>query len=42
MNQGMNTMDNALKNLYHKGKISRETALNHALDKDDMAKTIDL
>lgn len=42
MNQGMITMDNSLKDLYHKGMISRESALNHSLDRDEMIKTIDL
>lgn len=41
MSQGMVTMDNALKNLYQKGQITRETAINHALDRDEILKTLD-
>lgn len=42
MSQGMITMDNALKKLYHKGQITREVAINHSIDRDDFVKTIDL
>jgi len=41
MSQGMITMDNALKNLYHKGHITRESAINHSLDRDEFLKTVD-
>lgn len=40
-NQGMITMDNSLKSLYRNGIISRKDALNHALDRDELAKNID-
>ncbi len=41
MNQGMITMDNSLKNLYQMGLITRQVAINHALDRDELNKNID-
>lgn len=42
MNVGMITMDNSLKSLYQKGIITRDEAINHALDRDDMIKNMDI
>lgn len=40
-NQGMSTMDNSLKKLYHKGLITRQDAISYALDRDELNKNID-
>ncbi|MGM9570755.1 MAG: type IV pilus twitching motility protein PilT [bacterium] len=40
--QGMITMDSSLRSLYIKGKISYETALEHAVDKDNLVRMLQL
>lgn len=40
--QGMITMDSSLYSLYIKGKISYETALDHAVDKDNLLRMLQL
>lgn len=39
--QGMITMDNSLKNLYQRGIISREVAINHAIEREELIKGIE-
>lgn len=41
MKQGMITMDNSLKQLFKSGHISRQEAINHALDREELNKNID-
>lgn len=41
LSQGMTTMDNSLKSLYHKGLITRQDAIGYALDRDELNKNID-
>ncbi len=41
LGQGMITMDNSLKNLYQRGIISRETAINHAIEREELIKGIE-
>ncbi|NDL68230.1 type IV pilus twitching motility protein PilT [Anaerotalea alkaliphila] len=40
-NQGMITMDESLKNLYQNGTITKQEAITHALDREELSKTID-
>jgi twitching motility protein PilT len=37
---GMQTMDNSLRDLYHRGEISQETAIAHAIDSDAFLKCL--
>ncbi len=39
-NQGMITMDDALKELVRRGQITREVAIEHAFDRDELKKMI--
>ncbi len=41
LGQGMITMDNSLKNLYQRGIISREAAINHAIEREELIKGIE-
>ena len=40
MKEGMCSMDGTIKNLYHEGIITRETALDFAFDRKAMSKDI--
>ncbi|NLA05109.1 MAG: hypothetical protein GX881_05270, partial [Firmicutes bacterium] len=39
--QGMQLMDSYLEELYRRGEIDRQSALDNATDSEEMAKTID-
>jgi len=40
--QGMQTMDDAILEIYMTGKISKEVAIHYAIDQEGMAKTLEL